>query len=362
MKKSAGKNSKPAVPTRRRHFLVGTTAAAAFGLLSTQVGAQNSRRHLRVLSWPGYTGTSVREGFTAQTGITVSVDFYESSDEMLGKVKASDSSYDVVISSYDYIEEMIGRGLLQQLDHNLLENRRNLFPVFNDARFDPGRRFTMPFLWGTQGICFRKSAMKSTPDSWQLLVDSAQHSGRIAIPGPDTLGLALKYLGFSYNSVDPRELEAAGALLIRQKPHVKEFVGPDGIELLSRGDVDLAVSWNTEVKELMEKDDNIGYRVPNEGGLLWQDCLCVPHTSANVMDAHKLINYVLDGNVAATIAGTLKYATPNRAAAERLGKDYREDPTIFPGMEIIKRCEPALNLGKAGTELRDRVWKKVIEA
>jgi spermidine/putrescine transport system substrate-binding protein len=257
---------------------------------------------------------------------------------------------------------MIGKGLLLPLDHSQIPNIANLYPVFNDAIFDPGRRYSMPFLWGTQGICFRRSALSAIPESWGILLDSGAYSGRIALPGPDTLGLALKYLGYSYNSVDPGELEAAGALLIRQKSHVKAFVGPDGIELLANGDVDLAVGWNSEVLRLMEEDDDIDYRVPTEGGLVWQDCVCIPRTAPNPSGAHKLINYALDAEVGAAIAEHLWYATPNRAAVALLPEDYREDHTIFPGMEIIKRCEPALNLGEAGTRLRDQVWQRVSEA
>jgi spermidine/putrescine transport system substrate-binding protein len=144
---------------------------------------------------------------------------------MLRTISGTDHRYDIIIASYDYVEEMIGSGLLLPLDHNHITNIANLYPVFSDAIFDPGRRYSMPFLWGTQGICFRKSALKEPPQSWGILLDSDLYSGRIALPGPDTLGLALKYLGYSYNSVDTDELEAAGALLIRQNPVSKRSSG-----------------------------------------------------------------------------------------------------------------------------------------
>jgi spermidine/putrescine transport system substrate-binding protein len=204
--------------------------------------------------------------------------------------------------------------------------------------------------------------MKTAPDSWRVLLDSDAHSGRIALPGIDTMGLALKYLGYSYNSVDRDELNAAGELLIQQKPHVTSHGATDGVELLANGDVDVAVGWNTEIIGLMEDDDDIDYRVPVEGGLLWQDCLCIPANAANPADAHTLINYALRADVGATIAENFWYATPNRAALPYLSEAYRTDHTIFPGMKIIVNCEPALNLGKAGTQLRQQVWQKVVES
>lgn len=336
--------------------------AATSVALSEEIGAQESDAPLRLYSWPDYIDDISLADFSTQSGISISVDTYDSGDEMLNTIASTENQYDIVIAAYDYIEEMIAENFLLPLDHREIPNSDNLFPVFADATFDPGRRFTMPFLWGTQGICYRKSAVTKTPDSWSILFESEAHSGRIAIPGPDTLGLALKYLGYSYNSVNADELEAAGEIIIQQKPHVRSLSPSDGIELLANGDVDVAVGWNSEIIELMKDDDDIDYRVPNEGSLLWQDCMCILRTTPNASKAHLLLNYALDAEVAATTAEKFWYATPNEAALKLLPAAYREDHVIFPGMEIIKRCESALNLGEAGTRLRDQVWKKVSEA
>ncbi len=343
---------------QRRRFLVGATAATAAIAFAGQAAAKS----LRLYTWPDYMGSATLEEFSAKTGIVVSTDAYGNSDEMLHNIDSSDGQYDILIASYDYVEEMIANNFLLPLDHSQIPNTVNLLPVFRDAIFDPGRRFSMPFLWGTQGICYRKSAVTENPDSWRILFESDAYSGRVALPGPDTLGLALKDLGYSYNSVDPVELDAAGELLIRQKPHVKSFVGHDGIELLANGDVDVTVGWNSEILELMENNDDFGYRVPIEGSLVWQDCICIPRTTANAVEAHTLLNHALDARVSATIAEELWYATPNQAALELLPDSYKKDHVIFPGMDIIGRCEPALNLGEAGTQLRNRIWEKVTQA
>ena len=351
----------PTTETRRqrRRFLAGTAASIA---LAGQAGVQAADNSLRLYTWPDYMGSATLEEFSAKTGIAVSTDAYGNSDEMLHNIDSSDSQYDIFIASYDYVEEMIAKNLLLPLDYSQIPNTANLLPVFRDAIFDPGRRFSMPFLWGTQGICYRKSAVTENPESWRILFESDAYSGRVALPGPDTLGLALKYLGYSYNSVDPVELEAAGELLIRQKPHVKSFVGHDGIELLANGNVDVTVGWNSEILGLMEDHDDFDYRVPIEGSLVWQDCICIPRTTANAAGAHTLLNHALDARVSAAIAEELWYATPNQAALELVSDSYKKDHIIFPGMDIIERCEPALNLGEAGTQLRDRIWEKVLQA
>jgi len=362
MKRSRNRSAASEPSLQRRRVLAGAIAATAAFSISDQLGAQGSDGKLRVYSWPDYTGGSALADFTASSGISASADFYDTSDEMFRTISDANDRYDLVIASYDYVERMIGNRLLLPLDQSKIPNVRNLFPVFRDASFDPGRQYSMPYLWGTQGICYRKSAVRAIPQSWKDVLDSDAYSGRIALPGRDTLGLALKYLGYSYNSVDPGQLKAAGALLIRQKPHVKSFIGTNALELLANGDVDLTVSWNNEALQLMEQDDDIGYRVPAEGGLVWQDCLCIPRSSANSADAHKLINFALEAETGATIAEDYWYATPNRAALALLPDGYSEDPAVFPGMDIIKRCEAALNLGRAGTRLRDQTWQAVFDA
>jgi spermidine/putrescine transport system substrate-binding protein len=343
---------------KRRRFLEGSVAATA----AVAFAGHADDKSLKLYTWPDYLGSDTIGEFTALTGISVSADSYDSSDEMLSTIDNGANQYDIVIASYDYIEELIGMDLLLPLDHSQIPNATNLFPVFRDASFDPGRQFSMPFLWGTQGICFRKSAMTEKPDSWRILFDSDEYSGRIALPGPDSLGLALKYLGYSYNSIVPDELEAAGDILIRTKPRVKSLFGYEGVELLANGEVDVAIGWSSEVVGLMEDNDDIGYVVPIEGSLLWQDCMCIPRSTSNASGAHTLINHSLRAEVSAAIAERYWYATPNRAALELLPDAYREDHVIFPGMEIIERCEPALNLGVAGTQLREGIWKKVLES
>ena len=342
----------------RRRLIAGAAVVAATSVASPGISTAVSRS-LQLYSWRDYTGKTVLSEFQGLTGIVVSADFYDSSEQMFRTINSGNERYDVLIAPYDYVEHMIGAGLLQPLDHGKLPNIDNLFPVFRDARFDRGRRFSLPYLWGTQGICYRKSAVRKTPASWGVLLDSDEHAGRISLPGIDTLGLALKYLGYSYNSADPAELAAAADLLIRQKPRVASFEATNGIELLSKGEVDLAVGWNSEIIGLMDQDDDIDYRVPVEGGLLWQDCMCIPRSAENPEDAHVLMDYALQADVGARIAESFWYATPNRAALELLSDDYRTDHTIFPGMDVIRQCEPALNLGEAGTQLRLRIWDEV---
>jgi spermidine/putrescine transport system substrate-binding protein len=137
MKRSRNRGTTPEVSAARRRFLAGSVAATATVSFAKQLGAQTGNQSLRLYSWPDYTGSSTLADFTASSGISVSADFYDNSDEMLRTISGADPRYDIVIASYDYIEEMIGKELLLPLDHSQIPNTANLYPVFNDAIFDP---------------------------------------------------------------------------------------------------------------------------------------------------------------------------------------------------------------------------------
>ncbi len=109
----------------------------------------------------------------------------------------------------------------------------------------------------------------------------------------------------------------------------------------------------------MDEDDDIGYVVPNEGGLLWEDDLCIPVGAPNPEGAHELINYILDAEAGAAIADYIYYATPNDAARELLSADYNENPAIFPSAEQLAQSEVSLFPGQEVLSKIDAAWTRV---
>ena len=204
--------------------------------------------------------------------------------------------------------------MLEPLDHSKIPNMANVTPVFRDAAFDPGRRYSLPYMWGTIGIGYRKSRVAAVPDSWKHLYDSDEYSGRIAMLGDGStiVGIGLKYLGYSYNETDPARIGEVEALVIRQKRHIKAFAEDNGQDLLIAGEVDLTMEWNGDILQVMAEDDDIGYVVPKEGGLLWEDTLAIPKGAPHPGNAHRFIDFILDAEVGAAIADFIYYATPTR--------------------------------------------------
>ncbi|WP_089229573.1 ABC transporter substrate-binding protein [Tistlia consotensis] len=345
----------------RRRFMTGAAAVGvSFAALPKGVLAAEEPK-LNFYNWDTYIGETTLADFKEATGIEVSMSLFADNAELFARFKEGNPGFDVIVPTNDYAERMIKAGILEELDHSKIPNMKNLAPAFQDAAFDPGRKHTMPYMWGTMGLGYRKSKVDGVPGSWKAVLESDKYKGRIALlsEGRTMLGMAAKYLGYSLNTGKAEEIKAAEELLIKQKPNIKVFAQDNGQDLLLSGEVDITVEWNGDILQVMAEDDDLSYVVPQEGSLLWQDTLCIPKGAPHPDNAHKFINYILDAKAGAAIADFIQYATPNAAARKLLGPDYNNNPAIFPTDETIARCEPQTYQGEAVQRLYEEAWTRV---
>ena len=348
-------------PVSRRSFLAGTGAVAAGVTLMPKLGFAAEEPKLNFYNWDTYIGETTLDDFKKATGIKVKMDLFADNDELFAKLKEGNPGYDLIVPTNDYAERMIRAGMLIPLDHSKIPNFANVDPVFQDASFDPGRKYTMPYMWGTIGIGYRKSKVDGVPDSWKYVFDDDRYAGRIALMSEATtvIGIALKYLGYSLNSTDPKQIAEAEALLKKAKKYAKVFAKDNGQDLLLSGEVDLAMEWNGDIIQVQEEDDDIGYVVPKEGALLWQDTLAIPKGAPHPNNAHAFINFILDAKVGAEIADFIQYATPNKAAKALMSDDYRNNPAIFPDDATLAKCESAVYLGEDYYRMINDTWTRI---
>ena len=348
-------------PYSRRAFLAGTGAVAAGLTVAPRFGWSAEEAKLNFYNWDTYIGENTLDDFKDASGIEVKMDLFADNDELFAKLKEGNPGYDVIVPTNDFVERMITADMLVPLDHSKIPNfKANVDEAFQEAEFDPGRKFSMPYMWGTMGIGYRKSRVSGVPDSWKHVFDSDEYSGKIAWLSEITLETTLKYLGYSLNSTDTNHIKEAEELLIKQKPHVKTVAEDNGQDLLLAGEVDLAMEWNGDILQVMAEDDDLSYVVPKEGSLVWQDTLCIPKGAPHPENAHKFIDFILDAKVGAEIADFIQYATPNKAAKALLSADYTENPAIFPSPETLARCEAELYQGEELQRVKDEVWTRVL--
>jgi len=345
----------------RRSFLAASGAVAAGLALGPRLAHAAEEKRLNFYNWDTYIGETTLGDFRDATGIEVKMDLFADNDELFAKLKEGNPGYDLIVPTNDYVERMIAAQMLAPLDHSRVPNIRNISPRFMKAEFDPGRRYSLPYMWGTIGIGYRRSRVDGVPESWKWLYDSDRHKGRIALlaDAPTVIQMGMKYLGESLNSTDPALIGRVEEMVIRQKPNIRVFAEDNGQDLLASGEVDLTMEWNGDILQVMAEDPDIGYVVPSEGGLLWEDCLCIPTGAPHPMNAHAFIDFILDAEHGAAIAEFIQYATPNAAARARMSKEYRENPAIFPPDEVTAVCESSIYKGEAYQRLVDEAWTRI---
>ena len=345
----------------RRSFLASLSAVAAGVTLLPRGAWSEEEKKLNFYNWDTYIGETTLADFKKASDIDVKMDLFADNDELFAKLKEGNPGYDLIVPTNDYAERMIKAGMLVELDRASVRNFANVDPVFQDAQFDPGRKYSIPYMWGTVGIGYRKSAVNEIPNSWEWLYNSDKYTGRIALlaDASTVIQMGLKYLGHPLNSTDPVLIKQVEDMLIKQKPHIKVFAEDNGQDLLASGEVDLTMEWNGDILQVMTEDDDVGYTVPKEGGLLWQDCLCIPKDAPHPQNAHAFMNFILEADAGAAIADFIQYATPNAAAKVKMSEEYRNNPAIFPPEEVTKISEASIYKGEDYQRLIDETWTRI---
>jgi spermidine/putrescine transport system substrate-binding protein len=348
----------------RRSFLASMGAVAAGINFAPRSVFGAEEKKLNFYNWDTYIGETTLDDFRKASGIDVTMDLYADNDELFAKLKGGNPGYDVIVPTNDFVERMITAGMLEPLNYDLIPNVENIDPSFRDAAFDPGRKYSLPYMWGTIGIGYRKSKIDGVPDDWKWVLDSDRYAGKIALMGDGTtmIQMAMKYLGYPLNETNPARIKEVEKLLIGQKPNVKVFAEDNGQDLLLSGEVDIVMEWNGDILQVMSEDDDIAYVVPKQGGLLWQDCLCIPTGAPHPVNAHAFINFILDAEVGRDIADFIQYATPNAASLKLLSAEYVTNPAIRPPQEVIERCEVATYNGAEYARAVDEAWTRIMAA
>jgi spermidine/putrescine transport system permease protein len=326
---------------------------------SGAAGGEASRRELSVYIWSNYlTDDMVRE-FEERYGVRVHVELYDSNEALLAKLQTGVTSYDVVVPS-DYMVGILARaGLLEEIDTRALTNFGNVAPRFVGLPFDPENRYSVPYGWGTSGIGYRRDLVGRDLDSWDDLWDPAL-ADRVGMLNDmrENFGAALKRGGRSLNETDPAEIARAAGALARQKPLVRTYDSDTFDGNLLSGEVWATQAFSGQVARAIRDNPNVGYAVPKEGCTIFVDNMCIPRNAPNRDLALLFFDYVLEGRVAAQFVESTGYATPNRAAAEFLAPEWRDNPAVFPPDSVLDRCEFMEDLGPT-TEIYDRYWTEI---
>lgn len=321
---------------------------------------------LTFYDWAGDLPQSVLDAFTREYGVKVNYLTYESVEEAVARLRAG-QVYDVVVMESRSVSLLAQEGLLAELDHANLPNLKNIAANFRDLTYDPGNRYCVPFNWGTTGLVVRSDLVAEPVTRWTDLWDP-RYAGRVGLwfgQFREVIALTLKSLGYSGNSENPAELEAALQRLHELKPHVlrlEDFDPTTSAEAMSSGKVALAMGYAADVLAGREKHDAIRYVLPAEGPLLWGDNFVIPANSPHKHTAEVFLNFLLRGDINAQIANANRYATPNEAARPFIDSAILNDPVVFPLNQDLQQAEIVLPLSPEGEKRYADIWARFMAA
>ncbi|HEY8588257.1 MAG TPA: spermidine/putrescine ABC transporter substrate-binding protein [Naasia sp.] len=315
---------------------------------------------LTVSNWDAYTPEGLIPGFEKETGVKVKLAKHATNEDIMGKLEASQGSgYDVVFVSGQFAEALHKRGWAAEIDHSKIPNLENLYPEANELPYDPGNKYSVPYTWGTTGICYRSDLVPSKPTSWDDLLDPApENEGKVTMLATDRWLMlpALKSLGYSANSTDEGELEEARDLLMEQKDQLLAYDDTKFYSKLVSGEANLVEAWDGWCNYGIAEDDRIEFVVPEEGSDLWADTMVVLESSENKDEAFEFINYVLRPESGKGIVDLLTYNTPNQAAMEQLDPKLKKQyPNLGIAPSELLQQENLRDLGDA-----QPTWTRIV--
>lgn len=297
---------------------------------------------LSLYNWTDYIDPGLVAAFEAEYGVRVVEDFYASNEEMLVKVSAGRTGYDIVVPSDYMVSIMREEGYLFELDHTLLTNLGNVSPEFADPSYDPSLRFSVPYLWGTTGLGINASVLGDVEPSWDLVFDpevAGSLPGRVALLDDprETLGAALHWLGYSPNTTDLAELEEASAVIRRAREWTVKFESILYGDLLVSGEVVVAHGYSGNLLEVFDGDERFAYLVPQEGATIYAENLSILATAQHPCTAHTFIDFILRPENHAALTNYIYYPAPNSAALAFVDPELLENPAIYPAEDVLGR-------------------------
>jgi spermidine/putrescine transport system substrate-binding protein len=333
----------------------GAVAGSTLSVLACQPNttAQNSgggggggpeEKELNFYNWSDYVAKSTIPDFQKQTGIKVTQDFFSSNEELLAKLQAGGTGYDVIVPSDYMVSIMIKSEILEPLDMSKIPNFKNVGANYKGLGYDPDNQYSVPYQWGTTGVLYNEQRLGKLEPSWDPMWDP-DNKGKIGMLNDEreTPGAALYKLGYSVNATEKEQLDEAEAELKKQKPLLRGyFDSTQNRPLVINGDLLLGHVFSGDAFLALSSNENLDYIIPEPAATRWTDNMAIPKGAEHPDNAHKFINYILGAKTGAALSNYTYYNTPNEASlpmidgALRKLPGYELEPSVFDRLQIIE--------------------------
>ncbi len=340
--------------------LIAYLFVALFTLGFTSAGYANENI-LNVYAWTGEVPDFAIQQFEKETGIKVNFSTYDSNEVMYAKLKADKSNgYDLVEPSSYYLDRMRRQNMLLELDKAKLPNFQNLNPAFLNQAYDPTSGYSVPFIWGVTGIFINKdynnsAGIKRWSDLWDkkfadqlLLLDDSR----------EVFSIALSSLGYSANDNNPEHIKQAYLKLKELLPNIKLFNSAP-ISILIDEDATVGMVYNGDLVKARKENPQLEFIYPKDGFVIWVDNFAIPKNAPHRDNAYKFLNFLLRADVAKAIVLETYWPTTNLVAQKMLPAEIRDNPTVFPGRDVLRHGEFQTDIGDDALALYEKYWERL---
>lgn len=297
---------------------------------------------VNVFNWEDYISEEALRLFQEETGIRVDYMNFTTNEDMLVQVRTNPAAFDVVFPSDYCVERLISEDRLEPLNFENIPNVKYTLDWLKAPAYDTQSKYSVPYMWGTVGILYNTKMVTDPVNSWGILWNEKYRDQVFMLDSiRDTLGLTLKYLGYSMNTRDPLQIEAAKAKLIEQKTSgmVKAYQVDETKDKMVANEAALAVVWSGDAQYAIDLNPDLAYGLPEEGTNVWVDAMVIPKGAKNKENAEKFINFMCRPDIAKLNSEAITYCSPNTEAISLMGESYASKNTTNPPQELIEKSE-----------------------
>ena len=335
------------------------TAVVVFGLGSA---AANAAGQLYLYNWSNYIPPDLLKRFEKETGISVTLDTYASNEKMLAKLQAGATGYDVIVPSGYIVPSLLAQGLVEEIDTSKMPNFKNVVKPHDSPPYDPERKYSAPYMWGTTGFAYDSARAPQLEDSWKEFFEPrSELKGQVVAlnDAADVYSAAAYYLGVDKCTESSDDAQRILTLLEKQKPSLAMYSSTGTIDRMVAKEVIMHQMWNGAAHRAREKLSTIRYVYPKEGLTVWGDNFMVPKGAPDLENAKTFINWMMDPKNAAEASNYTGYMNAIAGSSQYLNDSLKNDPAVNMPEEYTSRLRPSESCSKTARELRDKVWTRL---